>query len=374
MKNIGIVCEYNPFHNGHAKQIGMFERTVCLMSGNFVQRGEPAIVDKYVRARAAVECGASLVLELPITCAIASAEGFADGAVEIFDRLGCVDGLCFGSENGNIENIMSTAQTLLQPEFSEFLRNELDRGVSFPSARQAALQAMGADFGVSERPNDILSVEYCKALLRRNSKIEPIAIRREGDYHAGTERENPSASFLRTTDDWKNFMPEEALRAFETAPRYSLAAGERAVLARLRAMTEREFEALPYGSEGLWRKLMHACRNEAGLEAIIQAVKSRRYTRTRIMRMILCAYLGITEEMVRQKPTYVRVLAFDEDGRRILRQMRNVAAIEIVNAGQVPSDLEYWELERRASDLFGLFCCDEMRVNRESEARIFYKK
>ena len=373
MKNIGIVCEYNPFHNGHAKQIGMFDRTVCLMSGNFVQRGEPAIVDKYVRARAAVECGASLVLELPITCAIASAEGFADGAVEIFDRLGCVDGICFGSEDGKLENIMSTAKALLDPKFSEHLRVELDKGASFPTARANALTAMGAM--AIEKPNDILAVEYCKALLRRESSIEPIAILREGDYHGGSEQENPSASFLRTTDDWQNFMPENALRVFENAPRYSLGAGERAVLARLRAMTEAEFETLPYGSEGLWRKLMHACRRESNLEAIIQAVKSKRYTRTRIMRMILCAYLGITEEMMQRKPPYVRVLAFDEHGSKILRAMRTLGTIQIVNAGEIPSDTTYWEIERLASDLYGLFSNEIVaKPMAEHESRIFYRK
>ncbi len=372
MKNIGIVCEYNPLHNGHVKQLRQFDSTICLMSGNFVQRGEPAILDKYVRARAAVECGASLVLELPITCALSSAEGFADGAVEIFSRLGCVDGLCFGSESGDINNIMSTAKNLLHPNFSEHLREALQEGVSFPVARAKALAAMGMESSVLEKPNDILAVEYCKALLKRENAIEPITILREGCYHTGTDCENPSASFLRTQDDWSSFVPERAWELCKTAPRYSLAAGERAMLARLRSLTQAEFETLPYGSEGLWSKLMRACRTETNLEDIIAAVKSKRYTHTRIMRMLMCAFLGIGEPM--PKPDYVRVLAFDGTGRALLRKIRDHGGISLVNAGEMPDNATYFELERRASDLYGLFCQTQIAPpNREREMRVFYK-
>ena len=374
MKNIGIVCEYNPFHNGHLKHLKQCESSICLMSGNYVQRGEPAITDKYLRARAAVECGASLVLELPITCALASAEGFADGAVEIFSRFGCVDALCFGSESGDINNIMSTAKNLMQPDFSEHLHAALEEGISYPSARVKALAAMGCDADVLEKPNDILAVEYCKALLKRKSTIEPMTIRREGCYHTAQDTQNPSASFLRTQDDWSDFVPEEAWEIFKTAPRYTLATGERAILARLRAMTAQEFEALPYGSEGLWSKLMRACRQETSLQNIIAAVKSKRYTHTRIMRMIMCAFLGISAAQLQEKPPYVRVLAFDDRGRSLLRKIRDNGTIEIVNAGQTPQDASYWELERRASDLYGLFRNDGLAApNRESSARIFYK-
>lgn len=373
VKNFGIVCEYNPFHNGHAKQLAQINAPICLMSGNFVQRGEPAIIDKYTRAKAAIACGASLVLELPITHAIASAEGFADGAVEIFSRLGCVDGLCFGSENGDIKNIMSTAKALLSPEFSDYLRAELEMGVSFPVARQRALQAMGADNATVERPNDILAVEYCKAILKRNSPMEPVTICREGDYHGGSDTENPSASFLRTTDDWINYMPREAYEILKDAPRHTVDAGERAWLARLRFMSECDFEELPFGSEGLWRKLMHACRSESTLEQILQAVKSKRYTHTRLMRLLLCAFLGITQKMMDRPAPYVRVLGFNDEGRTILRKMRQISTIPIINAGEIPPDADYWELERRASDLYGLFSKSGVsNPSQETNARVFY--
>lgn len=376
MKNVGIICEYNPFHNGHARQLRAVREQggvcVCLMSGNYVQRGEPAIFDKWTRAKAAALCGADLVLELPVTYALRSAEGFAAGGVEILDRMGCIDGLCFGSETDDINIIMSTAKALDTPEFSQKLKKELKSGVSFPTARQLALEAMGEDGSVLETPNAILAVEYCKALLRRNSAIQPLLIHREGDYHGGTDPDAPSASFLRTQTDWHGYVPEDALACFAGVPRHSVAAGQRAWLARLRSMEGAEFERLPFGSEGLWRKVLSACRTEPTLEAIVQAAKSKRYTRTRLMRLLLCAYLGITEKMLAQPAPYVRVLAVNGRGQRVLRQAKQGGELPLLHTGQRAPDCAYAALERRAADLFPLFCeTEEFYVNLERKARVF---
>ncbi len=373
MKNIGIVCEYNPFHRGHAKQIAFVNgqgASVCLMSGNYVQRGEPAILDKYVRAKAAVMGGANLVLELPLTYAIASAEGFADGAVEIFTQLGCMDGLCFGSESGYAEQHWRTAELLRSEAFPEYLHRELDKGLSFPRARQLALEAMGGVGTVL--PNDILAVEYCKALQARNSKMEPLVLKREGDYHGGSDLENPSASFLRTRESWEDYLPKEAWEAMKDAPRYRLEAGERAVLAILRQ--KQDWETVPYGSEGLWRKVCSAVRQEAGLEDILEASKSKRYTRSRLMRLLLCAFLGITTEDLKRPASYVRVLAADETGRAVLRQMRKTTQIPLIHPGEAATDEVYGELERRAEDLFALFCVNQLpRAGEMERARVFLK-
>ena len=376
MRIAGIICEYNPFHNGHARQLRAVREQggvcVCLMSGNYVQRGEPAIFDKWTRAKAAALCGADLVLELPVTYALRSAEGVAAGGVEILDRMGCIDGLCFGSETDDINIIMSTAKALDTPEFSQKLKKELKSGVSFPTARQLALEAMGEDGSVLETPNAILAVEYCKALLRRNSAIQPLLIHREGDYHGGTDPDAPSASFLRTQTDWHGYVPEDALACFAGVPRHSVAAGQRAWLARLRSMEGAEFERLPFGSEGLWRKVLSACRTEPTLEAIVQAAKSKRYTRTRLMRLLLCAYLGITEEMLMQPAPYVRVLAVNGRGQRVLRQAKQGGELPLLHTGQRAPDCAYAALERRAADLFPLFCeTEEFYVNLERKARVF---
>ena len=364
MKNIGVICEYNPFHNGHAKQLSAIKQkgnAVCLMSGNYVQRGEPAVLDKMVRAKAAVMCGADLVLELAVTYALRSAEGFASGGVEVLSKLGVIDGLCFGSESGTLDDIMSTAKLLLTEKFAQKLRSELASGVSFPSARQNAIEALGGNGELLENPNDILAVEYCKAIVRQNSPLQPMPLQRQGSYHESMDRENPSASMLRKMDDWSGFVPQEAMEVYASAPIYSVSAGERAWLARLRAMQEAEFERLPFGSEGLWRKLMHACREENTLEEIIAAAKSKRYTRSRLMRMLLCAYLGISDKMLQGNAPYIRVLAMNETGREILHDARRCSELPLIHAGEAAPEPVYGELERRASDLYGLFCSGEIR-------------
>ena len=175
------------------------------------------------------------------------------------------------------------------------------------------------------------------------------------------DRENPSASMLRKMDDWNGYVPQEAMAGYASAPMYSVSAGERAWLARLRAMQEAEFERLPFGSEGLWRKLMHACREENTLEEIIAAAKSKRYTRSRLMRMLLCAYLGISEKMLQENAPYIRVLAMNETGREILHDARRGSDLPLIHAGEAATEPVYGELERRASDLYGLFCSGEIR-------------
>ena len=360
--NVGIVCEYNPFHRGHRKQIGIIREKfgaetgiICAMSGNYVQRGHPAIFDKTLRAEAALRCGADLVVELPVTTALSSAEGFASGGVAVLSKL--CDGLCFGAETADPDLLEQTARALLGTQFPPLLRRELDKGRSFPAARQAALEAMGLPGKLLEAPNNILAVEYCKAILRQSSPMKPLPIFRAGSYHAEeADFENPSATSLRLRLqkglDISEYLPEAAGQVFAGAPIHTLEAGERAVLGKLRTMSEAEFEALPFGTEGLWRKLMRESRSQATLEDIASAVKSKRYTRSRIDRMILCAYLGITAEMMNTDIPYVRVLGFSNRGREILNGAKKSGFF--VNAGQ-PVIHPLWELEQKWDDLYGLF-------------------
>lgn len=362
MKIIGIICEYNPFHLGHQKQlqqiraeIGADCGIVCLMSGNFVQRGQPAITDKLHRARAALLCGADLVLELPVTAALSSAEGFAANGVSILGPF--CDQLCFGAESGDTQALMETARVLLSEPFSEQLRQQLQLGISFPAARQRALQQLGLDGTLLTSPNNILAVEYCKAILSQGCAMVPMPILRAGDYHAAeADPDNPSATSLRrlmlSGKDWLPYVPQTAAQALKDAPLHTLSAGERIILARLRTMTEEAFEALPYGSEGLWRKLMHASRKEATLEEILQSVKSRRYTRTRLDRMVMCACLGLTRTDLETPAPYTRVLGFNQIGREILKTARKFGAFP--NIGE-KIDHPWQSLENRCSDLYGLF-------------------
>lgn len=381
MKITGIICEYNPLHLGHRKQLDWVRQQnadsgiVCLMSGNYVQRGAPAVFDKTVRAKAAVLSGADLVLEMPISGSLSSAEGFAQTGVFILSPF--CDNLCFGAENADKDTLMALAQALLSPDFIPALRQELDKGLSFPAARQKALEAMGLDASALSLPNNILAVEYCKAILAQDSAMQPMPIFRAGSYHDTlADSENPSATALRQLmergEGWDSFVPEAAKDCFSHAAIHTRAAGERAMLAHLRTMTEEEFEALPYGSEGLWRKLMHACREKSTLEEILTAAKSKRYTRTRLDRMVLCAFLGITEEMLSAPVPYVRVLAFNDRGREILNLARKTG--EFLNAGQITDD-PYQKLENRWGDLYGLFAADSIDPpGAEQNRRVFYRK
>jgi len=362
LKKIGIICEYNPLHKGHRKQLRLAREAygedcavICLMSGNFVQRGAPAIVDKSLRAEAAVRCGADLVLELPVTGALSSAEGFAGCGVEILSRF--CDVLCFGAETPDADALMTTARALLDDAFSPLLKQQLEKGHSFPAARQEALAAMRLPASILAQPNDILAVEYCKAIVSQGSTLKILPLHRQGSYHAEiADQENPSATALRklmlVKHNWNSYVPRAAREIFQNAPLHTIAAGERAMLARLRTMTDAEFEALPYGSEGLWRKFMKACREESTLEDILTATKSKRYTRSRLDRMAMCAFLGITREMLLSPPPYIRVLAFNDTGRAVLKEAKE--RTPLLNPGE-SIDHPYWQLEKRCGDLYGLF-------------------
>ncbi len=380
MKTVGIICEYNPLHLGHRKQLeairarfGPDTAIVCAMSGNFVQRGAPAIFDKSLRAQAAIQSGADLVLELPTVYALSSAEGFAAGGVSILAPF--CDYLCFGAETNDQNALMNTAGALLSEDFPPALRLELDKGLSFPAARAAALAAMGLDASLLNTPNNILAVEYCKAILSQNAAMEPMPILRRGRYHdEAPDPENPSATALRNLllngKSWEAYTPTPEL--FQGAALHTLKAGERAILGNLRTMTDAEFEALPYGSEGLWRKLMHASRSCATLEEIITATKSKRYTRTRIDRMILCAFLGITADRMAETPPYTRVLAFNDRGRAVLKDAKSSSTI--LNAGE-PIDHPYWAMEQQWGDLYGLFAVDTVEApGLEKTRRVQYCK
>ena len=381
MKTVGIICEYNPLHLGHKKQFDRIRETfgeetaiVCAMSGNFVQRGSPAIMDKSARAAAAIRCGADLVLELPVTAALSSAEGFAAAGVKLLSPL--CDALCFGAETANKETLMAAARALLSDAFPPLLRIELDTGKSFPAAREAALRAMGVETDILSQPNNILGVEYCKAILSQHCAMEPFPIHRQGSYHALTvDADNPSATAVRNlmliAHNWRSCVPADARPILEEETLHSIAAGEKALLARLRTMSDAEFEALPYGSEGLWRKLMHCSRRETTLEEILNATKSKRYTRTRLDRMVMCAFLGISAEDLQMEIPYTRVLAFTNRGRAILKEAKKTGLY--LNAGE-PFDHPYWALEKRCGDLYGLFCVDSIESpGREETRRIYYQ-
>lgn len=381
MRTAGIIIEYNPLHAGHLYQLeetrrilGQDTAIIGVMSGDFVQRGDFAIVGRQARAKAAVESGVDLVLELPLPWAVGSAERFADGGVAALAATGVVDRLVFGSECGDAAALERVASVLLSEGFPALLKQELSTGVSFAAARQQAVERMATseDAALLAQPNNILGVEYCKSLLRRESAIRPLTIQRKGaGYHeTEPEAELPSATMLRQL--LRSGEREKALTrmapamraAFEEEARLGrapvlLETCERAILARLRSMSEADFAALDEGREGLYHRLYEASRTAAGLEEILESAKTKRYAYARLRRMVLWAWLGMTPKDFPEEIPYLRVLAANETGRELLGRMRKTAAVPVVTKPQHVRRLSreaqaLFELEARAADLYAL--------------------
>lgn len=348
MKIIGIVAEYNPFHKGHAYQIqktremfGEDTAIVCVMSGDFVQRGEPAVFSKYARAEAAVRCGADLVIELPLHGCLGSAERFANCAVSILGRLGVVDHLVFGSESGDGAALEETAKTLLMPVFDECLRFHLQSGCSFPAARSKAIYDLMDGQDMTLRPNDNLGIEYIKAILRGGYDIQPYPIVRKGAMHDthydGAMKSGSELRLLmKNGEDCLGLIPDEAYSVYERERAQGrgpvfLSDLEPSVLSRLRMLKSDAFASLPDAAEGLENRLYRACRTKSSLTEIYDSVKSKRYAHARIRRMTMCAALGVIDSDYAADNLYARILALNERGGKVLRMTDGVRKIDVIS-------------------------------------------
>ena len=355
MKTIGIIAEYNPFHRGHEAQLRLLRerfgpdcRIVVALGGCFTQRGEPALFTKYARAEAAVRCGADLVLELPLPWAESSAEGFARGGVGVLHALGCVDALAFGSECADPERLGRIAALTGDGRYDALLRQALGAGVGYAAARQKALEALAGEAlpEVAAR-NDILGVEYLRALEAQGSGMTPLPLKRFGGF--------PPASSLRKKADFLPDLPEGAAEVF----RREIALGRRAeperldapILARLRSMTDTELAALPGASEGLENRLKKAAQTAGTVEELVRLATTRRYPASRIRRMALAALLGIPAGLEKGLPPYLRVLGLNERGAKLLHDAH--PALPVVTK---PADGrgEVFELEARACSIYAL--------------------
>jgi len=378
MKVAGIVAEYNPFHMGHQyhiqkirEQLGSECAIVCVMSGDFVQRGEPAVYSKFARAEAAVRSGADLVLELPLPWCMASAERFAQGAVHILGSLGVIDVLSFGSESGDALVLEQVAQCLDSAEFGAGLSRFLDEGMPFAACRQAVVEGILGEkcAQVLSNPNDNLGVEYLKAIRREKFPMAALPIQRVGSGHDELE-DGPMMSgaqlrkYLVEGQTLEHHIPEQAYQVFSNEDRVGRepvlpSVMEPLILSRLRMLGPSAFAALPDASEGLDRKLYSACQTEPSLEAIYANVKSKRYPHARIRRMTLCAALGIKNSDFDQMPPYARILAFNENGSAVLKQAQAQTSIPIISKPSAirkmgPAENAIFDLNVRAHDLYVL--------------------
>lgn len=327
MKTCGIIAEYNPFHNGHKYQIEETKRRfgathiVAVMSGNFTQRGDVAIYDKYKRAEIALKNGVDLVIELPVAYALASAEQFALGAVSLLQALGCVDMLSFGSECGDIELLHETAGAVVYAQNHDDFFRYMRMGHAFPTALQKTIETYYEDeiMETLTEPNNTLAVEYLKAMDELGCTFEPVTIGRMGAAHDGdeTSKNIASASKIRKMilagEDISAFVPE--LIEADYADIRNL---ETAILAKLRTMPQKEIEKAPNVLMGLENRIYKAAKVSTNLAELYGLIKTKRYTMARIRRIVLACFLGIRKSDLKKNPSYVRILGMNGKGREIL--------------------------------------------------------
>lgn len=357
MKAVGIVAEYNPMHQGHLRHLALTRAAVggdatvvVCMSGNWVQRGECAVADKWRRARWAAQRGADLVLELPSVFAVSSAETFARGAVSILAAAG-VTHLSFGCETPDLARLQALAAALNSPDFDGAIRPHLERGLSYPAARERALEGLaGEAAGLVERPNNNLAVEYLRHLP---VDIIPVATPRIGEHDGPLEQEYPSASSLRQhirKGDIISASPH--LAAPWDGPAYDMRHFETAMLCKLRQMTPDQLEAIPDGGDGLAQRLWKAGREAASLEQLYDLAKTRRFTLARVRRVALWAALGLTGADRPHRPEYLRALAMTRRGAEHLAAIKESCPLPILT--KAADHKEALALEARLTDLFAL--------------------
>ena len=347
--NFGIICELNPLHKGHKYLFDNCKSenstVICALSGNFFQRGEFAVYDKYTRARTAVENGADLVIEIPALCTIQSAQGYAKAGVEILEATGICDCLAFGAECDNVDELKAVAKEIQNKD--SLIKEELKKGVSYPTARKNAVNSPLLD-----TPNNILAIEYLTY-----TKLEAMAIKRIGKGH-DTDDDEYSASEIR-----KNLNADEIS---------SMKNCEKAILYKLRTMTAEDFLQIEDVGEGLENRIVRAVADSLTLEELYDNIKTKRYTHSRIRRIILRAYLGITKDMPKE-PKYLHILAFNDRGREILAQMKKTATLPIITKyGNIESNevKQLFDLECKFTDIYNLGYTNIKPCGEEQRAKI----
>lgn len=396
MRIVGLVAEYNPFHNGHqyhiekARAITNADAVIVVMSGNFVQRGTPAIMPKHLRAEASLRAGASLVIELPVCYATGSAEFFAHGAVSLLDKLGCVDHICFGSECGDIKVLQDLAKIIHEEPagYKEYLTQYLRQGNAFPLARQKALK----DYLCSDivdvilaEPNNILGIEYLKALQRLNSKITPYTIQRISSHYHDEELQESysSASAIRkeiaekTFDhsDLENQIPDTSISLLKEnfQKRYPVYANDFSILLKYKLLRETRNSLTEYAdvSEELANRITNHLNQYVNFEQFCELLKTKEVTYSRISRALLHILLDIKKNDY-TGIGYARVLGFRKDDTDVLSQIKKKASIPLLSKLTASKDLSFeahkmLNKDILASDLYESVITDKFETSFKNE-------
>lgn len=377
MNNYAIISEFNPFHKGHKFLIDSCvengaSHITAIMSGNYVQRGDIAILSKKSRTEMALKNGADLVIELPLPYAVANAQVFARGGVGIADKMGCVSNLAFASECGNTEVLIKTADLTTSEKFNKLFKAEIAKGISYPNALNKTVESTDIEVSnIISSPNNVLGIEYIKALKEINSNIKPFTIKRKGDNHNSMEisSEFASASNIRKLlskhSDVSDYIPENCneilQKAIKNGELAQLEKNMRGIMLKLRSMSISDIAEIADVSEGLENRLYNAIRNSNDIGKIIENTKSKRYTYARIRRLIISCLLDITSDFSKEAPQYIRVLGFRKKGAEILNTMKSTASLPVVTKlTKLPENIsdqakKALALEARATDIYYTF-------------------
>ncbi len=365
-----IIAEYNPFHNGHeylvkiAKEKGA-TAVIAIMSGNWVQRGDTAIISKFARTHQALECGVDAVIELPTYWAMATAQKFATGAVTIAHNLNA-DMLVFGSECGEIEKIMQTVYCTRSAEFKAKLRELLDNGMTLAKARETAVELLCKNGEILASPNDTLAIEYISAAKDLNSKCKFVAVKRMGAEHHDKEATNEfcSATYLRElilngdVDEAQKYMPKAAFEILKNEHLNghvsNLNTLEKVILGTLRTTSPEDYKALPDISEGIENRLYNAARMSSNLNQLMDYAATKRYTNARLRRLILATLLKEKASDIPEKVPYIRVLGCNETGVIALQKAREFSQIPIIMRPTSLKGDPCFEFESKSTDIFAL--------------------
>lgn len=363
MSTLGVIVEYNPFHNGHlfhiqkAKEITHSDAVVAVMSGNFVQRGIPAVVDKWIRTEMALLNGIDLILELPVIYSLSSAEFFSLGSVSLLNSIGIINSICFGSEYGDISTLKTISEVLEEEPtgFKEYLKKFIDTGASYPSARCSALvqylQDRDAAYAVPLEkimlsPNNTLGIEYCKSLMRLNSNIKPFTILREGSGYNSDILDDSFSSATALRKYFKENKPLSNLYKYMPHNIMDLLSNLRSQgynftfsdymfsfikYKLLTTLSPNDLLVIPDIREGLENRIYKYIENINGFDELIEAVKSKRYTYTRISRILCQIFVGFenydTVSLRKEPCPYARVLGFNKRGKELLNEMKTKSQI-----------------------------------------------
>lgn len=389
MRIVGIIAEYNPFHNGHqyhiekSLEVTGADAAIVIMSGDFVQRGTPAIMPKHMRAKMALQSGASLVIELPVPYATGSAEYFAHGSVSLLHKIGCVDALCFGSECGDMELLKKLAKILANEpiEYKEILSCYLKQGHSFPLARQYAMRDYLSSDEINSilaEPNNILGIEYLKALYRLGSNIEPYTIQRiSSHYHdQGLQESHSSASAIRNVIKTENFeslksqVSEQSFKALKDGYqiRYPVYANDFSLLLKYRLLHETKETLVHYAdvSEELANRIINKRNDYINYEQFCELLKSKELTYARISRALIHILLNIKNDNYTEIE-YARILGFKKSDSELLSYMNKNSSIPLVTKLTAHSELDGLQLDIKAADLYESIITDKFRHKFHSE-------